>query len=199
MLVPPGDAGGRCRVPGQRGKPAPPDRRCAGFRHPDWPPAQWPPPSAVRHRNHRDGGQRDHDPGTLPARNAYGCRRPGAGPLEEPGHRATVAQAGRMARRHAGKPGFVGADPIAGWPQRVLGAQVMNALIPALAAAALLLLALGIVLWQRAAHGARRQASAQYMARQLQKYGAPGPAVTERAGGLEAWHGNPTGWNNFLL
>ncbi|GAA0237372.1 type II secretion system F family protein [Castellaniella daejeonensis] len=75
----------------------------------------------------------------------------------------------------------------------------MNALIPALAAAALLLLALGIVLWQRAAHGARRQASAQYMARQLQKYGAPGPAVTERAGGLEAWHGNPTGWNNFLL
>ncbi|MGB6008432.1 type II secretion system F family protein [Castellaniella sp.] len=73
------------------------------------------------------------------------------------------------------------------------------AAIPALVAAALLLVVLGMVAWHLAVRTARRQASARYVARQLQRHGASISAETARAETSGHWYGSPTGWNNFLL
>ncbi|CAM5207772.1 hypothetical protein CDEF62S_00961 [Castellaniella defragrans] len=68
-----------------------------------------------------------------------------------------------------------------------------------LIAGALLLLALGLVAWQRAVAGARRQARLRFVDQQILRRAA-GPAAGEsNAVPPQIWRGGPSSWNNLLV
>jgi len=67
-------------------------------------------------------------------------------------------------------------------------------------AGALLLLALGLVAWQRAVAGARRQARLRFVDQQiLRRAAGPSAAGDSDAPPAEIWHGGPSSWNNLLV